>query len=234
MSKNRILLALTPEVADWFMPKLDKVELTARAHLETPGKPIDRVFFVETGIAAVVSISGNKRISLGLVGCEGASGIGPILGDVHSPHATVMLTKGSALSLSTGELRKAMEHSPFLRGILLRYVLAFHSQVAHTALSNAMSTIPQRVARWVLMTYDRVASKEIALTHELIAGMLGVRRAGVSVALEQFQKAKLIDVERGLVLVRDLNGLRDVAGRSYGLPEKEYKRLVANCKVDAS
>lgn len=227
MSKNRILSALPHDEADWFMPKLDKVELTARAHLETPDKPIDRVFFMETGIAAVVSTSGKRRIGVGLIGCEGASGIGAMLGDTRSPHATFMLTGGTALCLSTDELRKAMEHSPFLRDILLRYVLAFHNQVAHTALSNAMCTIPQRVARWVLMMYDRVASKKVPLTHELIASMLGVRRAGVSVALEQFQKANLIDIEWGAVRVRDLKGLRAVAGHSYGQPEKEYRRVLA-------
>jgi CRP-like cAMP-binding protein len=208
MSKNRILLALPQNDADWFLPKLVKVELKARDHLESPDQPIDRVFFVETGIAAVVSVSGKKRIGLGLIGCEGASGIGPILGDHRTPHATIMLTNGTALCLGTGELQQAMEQSPSLRRYLLRYVLAFHNQVAHTALSNALGTIEQRVARWVLMTHDRVAAKKVPLTHELIASMLGVRRAGVSTALEQFQKAKLLEIQRGFVRVRDLKGLR--------------------------
>lgn len=223
---NHILSALPRADARWLLPRLKPVQLKARDELETSNQPVKRVFFIETGIAAVVSNSGKASIALGLIGCEGSSAVAVMLGDTRSPHSTVMLNDGTALSASADELREAMEHCPRLSGLLLRYVLAFYNQVAHTALANAMSSVEQRVARWVLMTHDRVAKHEIPLTHELIASMLGIRRAGVSTALKQLENAKLIEIGRGCVRILKLKGIREIAGDFYGLPEKEFLRLI--------
>jgi CRP-like cAMP-binding protein len=107
------------------------------------------------------------------------------------------LPDGTARSINANELHDAMEHRPELRRLLSRYALAFHQQVAHTAFCNAKSSIRGRVARWVLMVHDRIAKDDISLTHETIAETIGVRRASVSVALEDLQKAGLINTGHG-------------------------------------
>ncbi len=226
MSHNYLLKTLNRDDADWLRPHLKPIELKARDQLENPNKLVESVFFIEMGIAAVISISGKFRIAIGLIGCEGASGLPLILGNTHSSHLTVKLSEGAALCLTANALRNAMERSPKLRRLFLRYVLAFNHQVAHTALSNAKSSVQQRVARWVLMTHDRVAKDDIPLTHELIASMIGIRRAGVSVVLAQLQNAGLIDIGRGHLHVLNRRGIRDIAGYFYGAPEKEFDRLV--------
>jgi CRP-like cAMP-binding protein len=226
MGHNCILKALNPNDADWLRPRLKPVEVKPRDELENPNELVESVFFIETGIAAAISISGKTRIAIGLIGCEGASGLPLILGDTHSSYSTVMLSEGTALCLTTSALHHAMERRPELRRLFLRYVLAFNLQVAHTALSNAKGSVQQRVARWVLMTHDRVAKHDIPLSHELIASMIGIRRAGVSVVLAQFQKSGLIDVGRGHVHVLNRRGIRDIAGDFYGAPEKEFARLI--------
>jgi hypothetical protein len=96
---NHILSALPRADARWLLPRLKPVQLKARDELETSNQPVKRVFFIETGIAAVVSNSGKARIALGLIGCEGSSAVAVMLGDTRSPHSTVMLNDGTALSL---------------------------------------------------------------------------------------------------------------------------------------
>jgi CRP-like cAMP-binding protein len=224
---NLLFSAMRREDANWLGARSVTVELKVQDKLEVPGRQIEKVFFIETGIAAVITISGNKEeIGLGLIGREGASGIAVILGANTSPHSTIMLNDGTANVVSADDLRLAMDCSAQLRALLLRYVLAFENQVAHTALSNALSSVEERVARWVLMTHDRVARDDIPLTHEVIARILGIRRAGVSSSLEKLQAAKLISIERGNVRILDLEGIRSVADKFYGLPEKQFVKLV--------
>ena len=135
-----------------------------------------------------------------------------VLGDDRSPHSTVMLSSGTGLRLHTNEFRAAMEHQPELRRVLLRYSLAFFNQAAHTALSNASSVIAKRIARWILITHDRVARNEIPLTHDVIATMLDVRRPGVTTALDELRVARLISLRRGCVVVLNRSGLQKLAG----------------------
>jgi CRP-like cAMP-binding protein len=223
---NHILKALGPDDGARISASLELVTLTARQQLETPGRPIGHVYFFETGVAAVMSVSNRRRIAIGLIGCEGASGISVFLGDDRSPHATVMLSDGTAGRIAVRLLRSIMNDEPELKRILLRYASAFFNQAAHTALSNAMSLIEQRVARWLLMAHDRVPSDEVPLTHELTAEVLGVRRAGITEALDKFQEERLVRLVRGGVVLLDREGLKKTAGPFYGLPEKEYVRLV--------
>ncbi len=223
---NHILGALSPEDQALLVPELESVELEARQELETPNRPIKYVYFLETGIAAVLSISGRLRIALGLIGCEGASGLAVFLGDLRSPHSTIMLTPGTGYRIAEAALRIQMNGHPELTRLLLRYSLAFFNQTAHTALSNASSSIEQRVARWVLMTNDRFTDDEVPLTHEVIAFMLGIRRAGVTVAMDGLAHRKLIHIERGAIRILDRQAIQEIVGAFYGLPEKEYVRLV--------
>ena len=110
--------------------------------------------------------------------------------------------------------------------MLLKYVQAFMVQTAQTAIANARAHINRRLARWILMAHDRVGGETLPLTHEFLALMLGVRRPGVTVALQSLKRQKLIETGRNKILVLNREGIEKLAGYSYGVPEKEYRRLI--------
>jgi CRP-like cAMP-binding protein len=119
-----------------------------------------------------------------------------------------------------------MDASESLRGLLFKFVQVYITQTTQTAIANARAHINQRLARWILMAHDRTGNDTIPLTHEFLALMLGVRRAGVTEALQSFKRRELIDTGRNRILVCNRKGIERVARGSYGVPEKEYRRLI--------
>jgi CRP-like cAMP-binding protein len=195
--------------------------------LERPNRRIEAVYFMEAGIASVVAIQPDEtRIEVGLIGREGMSGSAVALGGDQSPHATYIQAAGQAQRIAANELRKAMTASATLHGLLLKFVQVFMVQTAQTAIANARAHIDKRLARWILMAQDRSNGNSLTLTHEFLALMLGVRRAGVTEALQNLKRRKLIDTGRNQITVLDRKGLERTAGNSYGVPEKEYRRLI--------
>ena len=225
--KNRLLARLAPKDFDALRPHLEAVDFPLRFVLERPQRKIENVFFPESGFASVVAVQANEtRIEVGLIGCEGMSGIAVVLGNHQSPNETYIQMCGAGQRISVDALRKATAKSAGMHGIMLKYVQAFLTQTAHTAISNARSHIDQRLARWILMAHDRGSGPTIALTHEFLSLMLGVRRAGVTQALNALVKQGLIKSARGQITVLDRSGLEKRAGDSYGVPEAEYRRLL--------
>jgi len=208
-------------------PHLESVILELRMDLKKPDKRIDHAYFVDTGIASVVAIQSNEtRAEVGLIGCEGMSGIPIVLGDDRSPHSTYMQIAGEGHRITTVELRKAIRASGSLHGLLLRYVQAFMIQTAHTAIANARAKLDERLARWILMAHDRVSGNTLSLTHEFLALMLGVRRAGVTEALQTLTRQGLIKSGTGQIVVVNRKGIERRAKGSYGVPEAEFHRLI--------
>jgi CRP-like cAMP-binding protein len=208
-------------------PYLKPVAMPLLKDLERPNRRIETIYFMEAGIASVVAEQANEtRVEVGLIGAEGMSGTAVVLGGDQSPHATYIQAVGEAQQMAAKELRKAMDTSESLRSLLLKFVQVFMVQTAHTAIANACARIDQRLARWLLMAHDRSGEDTLALTHEFLALMLGVRRAGVTEALQSLKRQKLIDTGRNQILVLNRKGLERVAGNSYGVPEKEYRRLI--------
>ncbi|HVY58611.1 MAG TPA: Crp/Fnr family transcriptional regulator [Xanthobacteraceae bacterium] len=225
--RNRLLSALSPADLALLEPHLQPVPLKHRQELEKPHRKIETVYFVEVGIVSVVAIQSREwRAEVGLIGCEGMTGTSVVLGNEQSPHLSYVQIPGEALSIPAAELRRAMAASESLRGLLLRYVQTFLAQTIHTAVCNAGAKIDQRLARWILMAHDRIPRDTVALTHEFLALMLGVRRASVSEALREFSRQKLIEAKRGAIVVRNRKGIERIAGASYGVPEAEYRRLI--------
>ena len=154
------------------------------------------------------------------------SGLAVVLGDEQSPQSTYVQIAGRGMRISAGDLRNAMGLSGSLRSLLLRYVQTFMVQTAHTAVANARATLPQRLARWLLMAHDRVASDALPLTHEFLSLMMGVRRAGVTEAMHELAGLNLIKATRGEISILNRRGIEKMAGSYYGAPEAEYRRLV--------
>jgi len=225
--RNRLLARLSQRDFQLLKAHLEPVVLKLRHDLEKPNRPIEDVYFMETGIASVVAVqSGEKRVEVGLIGCEGMSGSAVMLGNHRSPHSTYIQVEGEGQRIKSDKIRKAMEDSPSLRGVFLRYVQAFMVQTAHTAIANARTKLDQRLARWILMAHDRVASSTLPLTHEFLSLMLGVRRAGVTEALHALSEQGLIRAGVGKITMLNRKGLERCAGVSYGVPEAEFRRLI--------
>lgn len=174
-SKNRILAGLSPADLALLTRDLEPVELPLRHVLEVPNKPIKHVYFIEYGLASIIAANGQKRLEVGLIGCEGFSGIPIVLGNDRSPNETFMQSAGNGTRIAADKLREAIPRSTSLHSALLGFSLTFMNQTANTALSNGTGTLEERLARWLLMANDRLAGDEVLLTHEFLSLMLGVK-----------------------------------------------------------
>jgi CRP-like cAMP-binding protein len=225
--RNRLLAALSAADFALLQPLLRQSAMDLRKDIERPNRRIEAVYFMEAGIASVVAVQPDETgVEVGLVGCEGMTGIAVVLGDDRSPHSTYIQVAGEAQWIKADKLRETMIASETLRALLLKYVQVFMVQTAHTAIANARAHIDRRLARWIFMAHDRTRGTTLLLTHEFLALMLGVRRAGVTEALQSLKRKKLIETGRNQIVVLDRKGIERAAGSSYGVPEKEYRRLI--------
>jgi len=223
---NHLLQTLSSADLGLLEPNLERVDLPLRRELEKPNRQIEDVFFMDEGIASVVAKqAGGKASEIGIIGCEGMTGTAILLGTDRSPHETYIQLKGKAQKISASDLRRVTSRSPSLLAALLKFAHAFMVQTAHTAIANGRAKLHERLARWILMAHDRVPGDTLYLTHEFLALMLAVRRAGVTETIHVLQKQKLIDPHRAEITVLNRNGLEKVAGTFYGAPEAEYRRL---------
>jgi len=226
-TRNLLLRKLPAEALALLQPHLDLVVLPRRAPLEQPQKAIEHLYFMEQGIASVVSVNGrNSPVEIGVVGREGVTGIAIVLGSTTSPHSTFIQAAGSALRIAVKPFCSALAQSEALRNLLLRYTHVFMVQTAHTAAANAMGSIEERLARWLLMAQDRLDDDALPLTHDFLAIMLGTRRPGVTEAVHALVKRGLIKAHRGVIIVADREGLIQRAGKLYGGPEAEYQKQI--------
>jgi CRP-like cAMP-binding protein len=225
--RNRLLAALSPTDLALLQPHLRFLAMAVRHEIERPNRRIDAIYFMDAGIASVVAVQADDtQVEVGLVGCEGMTGTAVVLGGDQTPHSTYIQVAGEAQWLKADHLRKAMRASDSLRAMLLKYVQVFMVQTTHTAIANARAHIDRRLARWILMAHDRTSDKTLPLTHEFLALMLGVRRSGVTEALQSLTRRGLIETGRNKIVVVNRNGIEKMAGPSYGVPEQEYRRLI--------
>lgn len=225
--RNRLLSAMSAGDLASLAPHLEPWEFPVRQVFEVPNRPIKHAYFIERGFASVVARGkGGRRGEVGLIGCEGVSGMPILMGNDRSPHSTYAQLAGSGHRVAAGTLRDLMQQSATLRRLLLRFAHVFMVQTAQTALANGRAKLEDRLARWLLMSHDRVDGDRIPLTHEFLSVMLGVRRPGVTVALNLLERRALLRTTRGQIHLIDRAGLKKIAADSYGVPEAEYRRLI--------
>jgi CRP-like cAMP-binding protein len=218
---------MAPAALDRFAPGIETVELDARHILEVPGEVIRDIYFVESGLVSVVGTAPQgHRIEIGMVGYEGMSGVGIVLGDDRSPNEAMVQSDGTALRISARALREAMAASPSLASILMRYAHVFMIQSGQTALAHGRGRLDERLARSLLMWDDRIRPEPITVTHEFLALLLGVRRPGLTDTMNDLEGRGLIRSSRGKVLLLDREGLKLAANGFYGVPEAEYDRAL--------
>ena len=214
--RNRLLAALPREDLGRLARHLRPATLDAGTLLHEPGQRIETVYFPETGMISMLArLEGGDVLEVGVVGREGMAGLPVVLGvDTALTEAMIQIA-GTVLSLRATLLKEQMEQSGALRSLLLRYAHAEHAQVAQTAACNGRHTVEERLARWLLMAHDRAGGDDLALTQEFLSQMLGVRRAGVTVAAGILQKAGLIDYAHGRITIRDRAGLEAASCECY-------------------
>ena len=223
---NKLLSRLSAADLGLLQPHLTSIDLSVRKRLEIPRRAIEHVYFPETGFVSVVADGAlPHQVEVGLVGWEGMTGLAVVLGSGRSPNDTYVQSGGRALRIPASALVKAMAESASLRRNFLLYAHAFLVQVTQTARANARNSLEERLARWLLMAHDRLETDELAITHALLSVMLGVRRPGVTVALNLLEKGGLISTHRGVISVLDRTGLRRTANGAYGVAEAEYNRV---------
>jgi CRP-like cAMP-binding protein len=199
-------------------PHLIGIDLPLRKQLALRNKRVDDVYFIEAGIASVVADGTGKQIEIGLIGREGMTGLGIVMGSHRSPYDTYMQVAGRGQRISAASLRDADGKSDTLHRSMLKYAHGFLMQTAQTALANGRSKIEERLARWLLMAHDRLESDEIPLTHEFLALMLGTQRPGVTIALHALERAGLITTRRSNVTILDRKALEESSNGTYCEP----------------
>jgi CRP-like cAMP-binding protein len=214
--RNQILSRLSTADFALVAPHLDAVELPVPRQLERANKAIEQVYFPDRGFASVVANGhGGRNVEVGMIGREGMTGIPIVLGADRSSNETFMQLAGGGWRLAAADLRRAMEQNTTLLQPLLLYAHAFLAQVTQTALSNGRSKLDERLARWLLMAHDRADGDQLRLTHDFLATMLGVRRPGVTIALNLLERQGLIRAHRGTISMLDRKGLELLSNGAY-------------------
>jgi len=222
--KNRILLALARSGCEQVLAKMEFVNLPVKTVLHDVGEPIASGYFINEGLASVLSVmQDGKSVEVGLIGQEGFVGL-PLVGGLStSPTRTVMQVAGSGFRISAKALEPAFEECAQLKTSLVRYSHELTMQATQVAACNRLHEVDERLARWLLMSQDRLGGDTVPLTQEFRAHMLGTRRASVTVAAGILQQAGLITYTRGAVKIEDRRSLEDATCECYGLLIKQVE-----------
>jgi len=226
--RNNFLLAALPD-PEWqrWQPLLEKVEMPLGQILYEPGTTLAHVYFPTTSIVSLLYVMENgASAEIAVVGNEGLVGVSLFMGGESTPSRAVVQSAGHGLRLKAQLMKREFERAGPVLHLLLRYTQALITQMAQTAACNRHHTLDQQLCRWLLLSLDRLRSNELAMTQELIANMLGVRREGVTEAALKLQQAGLISYARGRITVLDRAGLEKRTCECYAVVKREYDRLL--------
>jgi CRP-like cAMP-binding protein len=215
---NSVLAALPRELYRHLLAGLARVTLKFGTVLYEPGDPIRDVYFPNDSVVSLLTlVEGQFAVEVGLVGREGMVGIPLALGIGVSPVRALVQGAGTAMRMNAARFCEELRKSRPLQAELYRYTNTLMAQITQTAACNRFHTVEARLARWLLMTRDRVQSSQIHLTHEFLSHMLGVRRVGVTEAASALQRQKLIEYSRGNIRILDHGGLEAACCSCYEL-----------------
>jgi CRP-like cAMP-binding protein len=226
-TRNTLLKTISPQVFDRLADEMEQVDLPLRHVLVEDNIMPEFIYFLEAGLASVVATSSDgDAIEVGHVGREGVTGMHVMLAVPATPGRTFMQVAGSGVRVPLNVFNKVVISDPETRDFFLRYVHTTVLQLAHSALANARYNMQERLARWILMCHDRLDGDNLAVTHEFLSLMLGVRRSGVTEQLHFLEGRHAIRSTRGNVHVVNRGTLLDIAGGCYGVPEREYEKVL--------
>lgn len=213
---NRLLAALPARDYERLRGGLESVTLTYGEVLHEPGQPMRHVYFPGDCVVSLLTVvEGHRALEVGLVGSEGMVGSRLALGITRSSVRALVQGTGSALRMDAARFMRVFRESPALQRTLLQFTDTLMNQVSQTAACNCFHVVEERLARWLLMTHDRLPTAEFHMTHDFLADMLGVRRVGVTTAASSLQRQKLIRYRRGNIRILDRKGLEAAACACY-------------------
>jgi len=230
-SQNHLLAALPTAEFERLAPHLELVPLPLGEVLYEPGGQLQHAYFPTTGIVSLhyVMETGASAETAG-VGNEGVVGISLFMGGDTTPSSAVVQTAGHAYRLDSRRLKEEFKRGGLMQHLLLRYTQALITQVTQTAVCNRHHSVEQQLCRWLLLTLDRVSSRELVMTQELVASMLGVRREGITEAAGKLKQAGLISYRRGHISVLERSGLETRVCECYAVVKKEIGRLLSDVR----
>lgn len=192
----------------------------------------DFVYFPVSGIVSILEmLQDGSSSEIALIGSEGMVGISVVLGGGHQPNRAVVQSAGTAYRVPAPALYEAFHRGGVLMDAILLYIQALYTQVAQMAVCNRHHNLQQQLSRWLLLSLDRMDTNEIALTQELIAGILGVRREGITRAARVLQDQHIIEYRRGCITVVDRQRLEEVCCECYKVVRNEAERLSSRTRT---
>jgi CRP-like cAMP-binding protein len=204
------------------LPSLEFVRLKLHQVIHEPNETLKSGYFCNSGLFSIlIVLPDGKSVEVGLVGWEGFSAVPLVAGFRTSSTRTVVQTEGDAFRIDASHLRSLLRECPTLERQLQRYAQILALQAVQIAACNRLHEVDERLARWLLMTQDRVGSNQLQLTQEFMAQMLGTRRPSVTVAAGMLQKAGLITYTRGNVTILDRKRLEEAACDCYALLQQQ-------------
>ncbi|MEO8118888.1 MAG: Crp/Fnr family transcriptional regulator [Rhodoferax sp.] len=230
-NQNHLLAALPATDFEPLAAHLELVPMALGQMLYEPGGQLRHAYFPTTSIVSLhyVTESGASAETAG-VGNEGVVGISLFMGGDTTSSSAVVQTAGHAYRLESRLLQQEFNRAGLLQRLLLRYTQALMTQMSQTAVCNRHHSVEQQLCRWLLLTLDRIPSRELVLTHELVANTLGVRRESVTEAAGKLQRAGFISYRRGHIAVLDRSGLETHACECYAVVKKELTRLLSDVR----
>lgn len=224
---NRLLDAVPPDVAQRLRPHLESVALEANQTIHEPGTTAEHSFFPTRGlISMVATMRDGASVEIGMIGKEGMFSVAAILGDDDPSQRAMVQLAGGALRLPSRMLRQEAQASRPFQALLLRYVQATLASASQTAACNRLHLLEQRCARWLLSARDRAEDDTFRMTHEFLSMMLGVRRPGVTVAVQSLQASGMMTYNHGTMTILDRTSLEAAACECYRSIQDEYDRLL--------
>ena len=225
--KNQILAALPQADLDQFFSDLDPVSLSLRQILYAVGAPFKHVYFIEQGIASVLTdMADGASIEVGMIGTEGIVGLPALLGDDISDQQIIVQVSGAAQRMDADLCRTAFDGSAAVRRAALRFTETLLALGGQTAACNRLHSTEQRFARWLLMARTRLDSDDIPMTHEFLSTMLGVRRTGVTEVAAKLRRAGLIRYHHGEITILDREALEATACECHLIDRRRLLRLL--------
>jgi CRP-like cAMP-binding protein len=221
---NEILLGLPAQERELLLPKLELMRLKTHHVLHEPGDTLKSAYFCNTGLVSILSVfPDGKSVEVGLVGKEGFIGLPLVVGFRTAPTRAIAQIEGSSFRVDGEALIRLLPQCPKLERRLEQFAQIMAVQTTQIAACNRLHEVNERLARWLLMSADRIGSNSVPLTQEFLAQMLGTRRSSVTVASGMLEKAGLIAHSRGDVAIIDRPKLEQAACECYAIMVRQIK-----------
>lgn len=225
--QNLLLAALPGEVMERLLPHLELVDMPLGMVLYESGDTLRHVYFPTDSIVSLLYVmESGASAEISVVGNDGVIGVALFMGGESTTSRAIVRSAGSAYRVSGKRFKEEFNRHGEMLYLMLRYSQALITQMAQTAVCNRHHSIDQQLCRWLLLSLDRLSGSQLAMTQELIANMLGVRREGVNEAAGKLHRQGVIDYSRGLISVLNRDKLESLCCECYAVVKRETDRLL--------